>query len=290
MADKMTPAEREQLFRATAESEESRNQFAESWAEMINVVLPVEASVRSIFQVENLAPGAVPTYSSDVQPISAWYLPKMGQHPVNIVEVDEVTASTFEVIGDVSYKIRDVKHARINVAERSMARLIDSMVQFEETAGWDVIKAAVTSGNTTSGATSGGFTKALIDAGFELMGKNRDHKVTDIYCSPAGVADIRSWTATTIDPVTQREIFVNAGLGSIYGAEIHEVHFLADTEMYLLDTRNVNDPLGYMPIRDELTTFDDPTAIKRLRIGVFAYEEIGFVVMNANRIVKLLLA
>lgn len=290
MEEKIAPAEKMELFRATAESEEARGAFAESWAEMVNVVLPAETTVRTIFQVENLSPGAVPVYTSDVQPISAWYLPKFGQHPVNIVEVDEVSVGTFEVVGDVSYKLRDVKHARLNVAERAMARLIDSMVQFEETAGWDVIKAAVTSGQTTTGATSGGFSKTLIDAGFEVMEAHRDHVVTDIYCSPAGMADIRSWTQTTIDPVTQREIFVNAGLGSIYGAQIHVVHFLEDDEMYLVDTRNVADPLGYMPIRDELRTFDDPTAIKLFRVGVIAYEEIGFVCMNANRIVKLGLA
>jgi hypothetical protein len=75
---------------------------------------------------------------------------------------------------------------------------------------------------------------------------------------------------------------------SIYGAQIHVVHFLSDSEAYLIDARSdINDPIGYMPIRDELRTFDDPTAIKKFRVGVVAYEEIGFVVMNANRIVKL---
>ena len=283
----LTPAEKIEMFRATAESEVARNAFAESWAEMINVVLPVETTVRSIFQVENLAPGAVPVYTSDVQPINAWYLPKFGQNPVNVVEVEEVSVGTFEVVGDVSYKLRDAKHGRIDVANRSMQRLIDSMQQFEEQAGWDVIKAAVTTGNTVTGATSGGFSKALIDAGFQAMESHREHQVTDIYCSPAGMAYIRGWTQYAIDPVTQREIFVNAGLPSIYGAQIHVIHFLADTEMYLLDTRNVPDPLGYMPIRDDLRTFDDPTAIKNFRVGVIAYEEIGFVVMNPRRIVKL---
>jgi hypothetical protein len=286
MDEKITPAEKIELFRATAESEEARGAFAESWAEVIDVVLPVETSVRSIFQVETLAPGAVPVYTSDVQPISAWYLPKFGQHPINIIEVEEVSVGTFELTSDVSYKIRDAKHGRIDIANRSLYRLADAMALMEETCGWDVLKAAVTTGNTVTGATSGGFTKALVDSAFEVMEGRRDHVVTDIYVSPAAMADIRGWTTTTIDPITQREIFVNAGMTSIYGAQIHVVYFLEDTEMYCLDTRSVPDPLGFMPIRDELKTFDDPTAIKNFRVGVIAYEEIGFVVMDGNRIIK----
>jgi hypothetical protein len=279
MGDK---TEREELFQKSIASDVERARFAESWALMINEVLPEETSVRNIFTVENIPAGAVPIYTNDVQPISAWYLPKFGQVPQNIVEIDEVTVPTFELMGDVEYKLRDAKHARISIADRAMMRLKDSMIEQEEEAGWALLRAA-SSGSAISVSGAVGLTKAVVDKAWREMETNRGYKVTDIYVSASGMADIRAWTQTTIDPVTQREIFVNAGMPSIYGAQIHVVHFLASTEAYFIDA--TPNKLGFMPIRDELQTFDDPVAIKKFRVGVLAREEIGFVVMDAHAIV-----
>ena len=279
MGDK---TEREELFQKSIASDAERARFAESWALMINEVLPEETSVRNIFTVENIPAGAVPIYTNDVQPISAWYLPKFGQVPQNIVEIDEVTVPTFELMGDVEYKIRDAKHARISIADRAMMRLKDSMIEQEEEAGWALLRAA-SSGSAISVSGATGLTKAVVDQAWRTMETNRGYRVTDIYVSPSGMADLRGWTQTTIDPVTQREIFVNAGMPSIYGAQIHVVHFLASTEAYFIDA--TPNKLGFMPVRDELQTFDDPVAIKKFRVGVLAREEIGFVVMDSNAIV-----
>jgi hypothetical protein len=288
MGDKMTDETRSELFRKSIASEEDRTAFAESWGEMINEVLPVEATVRGIFTVENIPAGAVPIYTNDVQPFSAWYLPKFGQTPQNIVEIDEVTVPTFEITADVEYKLRDAKHARISIADRAMQRMIDSIVDLEEEAGWDVLRAAssgVSGGHTpVSGAASSGLTKSMIDTAFKMFESHRGYQITDIFVSPSGAADIRGWTQTTIDPVTQREIFVNAGLGSIYGVPIKVCHFLSASECYFMDL--TPGKLGYMPIRDALQTFDDPVAIKKFRVGVFAREEIGFVVMDSLAIMK----
>lgn len=279
-------ADKSELFRRSVASDEDRAKFAESWAEMINEVLPVETSVRNIFTVEQVPAGAVPVYTSDVQPINAYYLPKYGQAPQNIVEIEEVTVPTFEITSDVEYKLRDAKHGRISIAERAMQRLIDSVVQLEENAGWSTLRAACTTGNGNVASVSGetGLTKNVATEAFKVMESNRGYKVTDIYVSPSGLADIRSWTQNSIDPVTQREIFVNAGLPSLWGAEIHVVWFLNSNEAYFIDARP--NKLGYMPIRDELKTWDDPVAIKKFRVGVIAYEEIGFVVMDTKAIVK----
>ena len=56
MGDKMSATERAELFRQTSETKAARSEFAMSWAAMINEVLPVETTVRSIFTVEQLDP------------------------------------------------------------------------------------------------------------------------------------------------------------------------------------------------------------------------------------------
>jgi methylmalonyl-CoA mutase cobalamin-binding subunit len=194
----------------------------------------------------------------------------------------------FELASDVDYRLRDAKHGRINIADRAMQRLTDAMVLKEETAGWAPIVAAATADRTVTGAAASGLCKQYVDGAFKLMELTRERKVTDIYVGPGFMADIRGWTQNTIDPVTQREIFVNAGLMSIYGAQIHVVHFLDANEAYFLD--QTPNQLGYMPIRDELRTFDNPVVVPKFRVGIIAYEEVGFVVMDKTCIVKVALS
>lgn len=45
-------------------------------------------------------------------------------------------------------------------------------------------------------------------------------------------ADIREWTDTDIDPVTRREIFQAAGMGSIWNVQMHEIQHLGATGLY----------------------------------------------------------
>jgi hypothetical protein len=54
--------------------------------------------------------------------------------------------------------------------------------------------------------------------------------------------------------------------------------------MYFVDQRP--NKLGYLPVRDPLRTWDNPTSIDKYRQGVVAYEEIGFVIMDTKAIVK----
>jgi hypothetical protein len=278
--------EKSDLFKKTVASVEDREAHAASFGELILLQLPSEASVRSIYTVDVLPAGASPLYTIDIGTIDAWVLPKMGEHPLNLVTAEEVTIPTFEVTGDVTYKIQFARDGRFNVAERARLRLLDSIVDLEESAGWTLLRAACTAANTvTNVAPDTGLSKALISAAKALMESNRGYRPDTLYVSSNRAADIRDWEYTKIDQTTMREIFVDGGLGSIWNVNINVVWFLADDEAYMFDSRD--NKLGYMPIRDQLRTYDDPTAIKKYRVGVIAYEEIGFGVLDTKCIVKL---
>ena len=45
-------------------------------------------------------------------------------------------------------------------------------------------------------------------------------------------ADIREWTDTDIDPVTRREIFQAAGMGSVWNVALNEIQHLGATGLY----------------------------------------------------------
>ena len=285
MSDELTFEQKVERFRQSVASEEDRNAYAESWAELILVKLPAEATVRNIYTIERLPAGASPVYTLDFDYVNAWVLPKMGSHPINLLQTEEVTIPTFEVAGHVSYKLQLARDGRFQVADQARRRLKDSIVDLEETQGWTVLKAAVTAGNTFDlTATEDGLSLGVINQGFKVMEARRGYKITDIYASPNKVADIRTWTVTTISDEVQTRVFDNKGLGSIWGANIHTVYGLDDDEVYFIDGRE--GLLGYMPIREDLKTFDDPTAIKSFRVGIIAYEHIGFGVLDPDRIVK----
>lgn len=81
----------------------------------------------------------------------------------------------------------------------------------------------------SSGA--GYLSKELINkmiVGFKRIGRT----FTDLYLSPEDAADIREWTDTDIDPVTRREIFQAAGMGSIWNVRLHEIQHLGATGLY----------------------------------------------------------
>jgi len=282
----MSRREKEDMFRKTIASVESREANAASFGQLILEQLPSEATVRSIFTVDVLPPGANTLYTIDIGQINAWVLPKMGEHPINLVSAEEVTIPTFEVTGDVTYKIQFARDGRFNVADKARARLKDSIVDQEESAGWTLLRSAVTAGNTVpEPGGDPGLTKALISKGLAKMRSHRGYQAVDLYVSVNRASDIRDWEYTKIDPTTMRQIFVEGGLGSIWNMNITEFYFLEDDEAYIFDSRD--DKLGYMPIRDELRTYDDPTAIKKYRVGIIAYEEIGFGVLDPDCIVKL---
>jgi hypothetical protein len=82
-----------------------------------------------------------------------------------------------------------------------------------------------------SSTGAGYLSKELINkmmVGFKRIGRT----LTDLYVSPEDAADIREWTDTDIDPVTRREIFQAAGMGSIWNVSLHEVQHLGATGMY----------------------------------------------------------
>lgn len=78
---------------------------------------------------------------------------------------------------------------------------------------------------------AGYLSKELINkmmVGFKRIGRT----LTDLYVSPEDAADIREWTDTDIDPVTRREIFQAAGMGSIWNVSLHEIQHLGATGLY----------------------------------------------------------
>lgn len=185
--------------------------------------------------------------------IPVWVLPGLGYVAQNFIEGigEEVFVPTFTIDASGDWKITYARDSRIDIASKAAARAAKDLANYEEECGWRVIMPAATSGFAGKGllgsrpapiyeinpaSTGAGYlSKELINkmiVGFKRIGRT----LTDLYISPEDAADIREWTDTDIDPVTRREIFTAAGMGSLWGVNMHEVQHLGATGMY-----NIND-------------------------------------------------
>lgn len=267
-------------FKATAENADLRKAFAEKLSVPVLKSIEPQSSVRNIFMVDNVPAGALPEYPVDMSDIEdAVVMPRFGAVPQNIVVGDILTVPTFEIANSVEWKLSFARDGRYNIVERALEKLAASFVRAEEKAGWDTIRGSIDASNTLV-TTETYLSKTLFNDLITEMRAVNGYDPNVVYVSPRRAKDIRNWANTEIDPVTQREIFKAGGMGNIWNVEIRELRTLLDDEIFLFDTSK----LGVMPVRTSLQTFDDPTAIKKLRAGVGAWEEVGFAVIDKKAV------
>lgn len=267
-------------FKATADNESLRQAFAASLSIPVLKTIAPQTSVRDIFMVDELPAGALAEYPIDLNDLeTATIMPRLGAVPQNLVVGDSLLVPTFEVSNSVEWKLTFIRDGRYNIVERALEKLAESFVRAEELSGWSTIRGAVNASNTLVTSETA-LSKDLFNQLLTEMKQVTGYMPTVVYVSPRRASDIRAWTQTTIDYITQREIFQAGGIGSVFNIEIRELRTLNDNDVFLFDTTR----LGVMPIRSRMTTFDDPTAIRRLRAGVIAFEEIGFAVVDPKAI------
>lgn len=264
-------------FKATAEDVEIRKSFASSLSLPILKTIAPQSSVRDIFYVDELPAGSLAEYPVDLNDIeTAVVMPRLGAVPQNLVVGDSVIVPTFEVSNSVEWKLTFVRDGRFNIVERALEKLAESFIRAEELSGWATIRGAIYAGNTIASAQTT-LTKTVFNDMITEMRAVYGYEPSDVYVSPRCAKEIRNWADTQIDPVTRREIFQAGGLNQIWNVRLHELRTgLGDKEIFLFDTSK----FGVMPVRTNITSFDKPDAINRLRAGVIAYEEIGFGVLD----------
>jgi len=249
----------QELFKATAaintpEGIAAYRAFAAALTTPILQKIEQESIMRKLFAVERLGPGAQASYpvAEDFE-IPVWVLPGLGYVAQNFIEGigEEVYVPTFTIDASGDWKITYARDSRIDIPQRAAEKAAKGLADYEEECGWRIILPAATSSFSGKGllgsrpapiyeldpaSTGAGYlSKELINkmiVGFKRIGRT----LTDLYVAPEDAADIREWTDTDIDPVTRREIFQAAGMGSIWNVTLHEIQHLGATGLY-----NIND-------------------------------------------------
>ncbi len=281
-----------------------------------------------IFQPVVLGPGAAPEFPLDIlapgteKDYVAYTIPSTGRIPERHVEGDYVMVTTYEVASSIDWALKFSRDARWDVVGRAMQMLEGGFVLKNNRDGWHVLLAAGVGRNLVvydDAATAGLFTKRLIALGKTTMRRRaggnatslNKGRLTDLYLSPEGLEDIRSWDLTQIDDFTRRQIFEASGdnedvLPSIFGVNLHDVDELGigqEFQNYYTGTLGgtfpgskvelavgldlMNSDAFVNPIRSPIEIFEDPTFHRQRRAGMYGWAEHGYACLDSRRVMLL---
>ena len=184
--------------------------------------------------------------------------------------------------------------------------------------GWHTLLAAGVDRNILvydGDAADGQFTKRLISLLKTVMRRNAGGNtgsisrgvMTDLYCSPEAIEDIRNWGIDQVDEVTRREIYNSSDDGApltrVFGVNLHDIDELGEGQEYQLfysnqlgGSLNGTDPelvVGLdlsandsfiMPIKQEVQVYEDASLHRQQRAGFYGWAEIGFAVLDNRRV------
>ncbi|MCK9279279.1 MAG: hypothetical protein M0P71_01435 [Melioribacteraceae bacterium] len=285
----LTYDEKVALFQQTASDPVRRSEFAQSRAMVILPLLDTQSTIRSIFAPEQLPVGAQPTYDIPFDDVNcAWVMPKIGGIPQIQVEGTEISVSTFGLEAAVEYQMDVAEQGRFNVAERATTLLKNKVIDQEELAGWTLIHTHAATLDASqkvsdTGLNVSAFNK-LVTAGDVLR-----RKITDLYVSPSRFSDMRSWVeSSTYSQNMKDNAFNQSGLTNVWGVNIHKVYnpaLVSNDKAYAFGQRD-GVTYGVMPIRKNLTTFDNPLSIMSWKVGIMAREILGFAVLDEKGLIE----
>ena len=279
--------------------------------------------VTSIYEAMPLEPGASPEFPLDLLAPGtetehvAYTNPGNGRIPERHVEGDYVMVNTFGISSSIDFLLKYAREANWNVVSRAMQVLEASFVKKINDDGWHTLLAAAVDRNILvydADAAAGQFTKRLISLMKTVMRRNgggnsvtAPGRLTDMYCSPEAIEDIRNWGVDQLDEVSRREIYTSTDEGApltrIFGVNLHDLFEFGDSQEYQtyftsdlggsLQTSDVELVIGLdqgandsfvMPVKKEVEVYEDEGLHRLQRQGYYGWAELGFGVLDNRRV------
>jgi hypothetical protein len=271
--------------------------------------LPLPPGTSVEFPLDLLAPG-------DEDQFVAYTNPGNGRIAERQVEGDYVQVPTYGIAASIDWLLRYAREARWDIVARAMQVLEASFTKKINDDGWHTLLTAAADRNILvfdADATAGQFTKRLVSLMKSIMVRNgggntgsiRRSKLTDLFLSPEGLEDIRNWGIDQVDEITRREIFTAADgtLTRIFGVNLHDLVEFGENQEYqtfftgslggALATGDLELVVGLdmltndsflMPVKQEVTIFEDPALHRQQRAGFYGWAELGFCVLDNRRV------
>jgi hypothetical protein len=262
------------------------------------------------YPLDLLTPGAESQYY-------AYCIPNHGRIPHRYVESDQLMVPTYRLGNSIDANLRYIKNANWNVVSRMMEVMEAGFVKKLNDDGWQTILAAAVDRNiliNDPNASAGQFTPRLITLMKNFMRRNgggnsatlNRTKLTDLYCSPEAIDDIRAWNLELVSDAVRSNIYYSTDdsgeLMSIYNVRLHDLDELGEGQEYqnyytttLSGTMAASDTeiaIGLdlsrddsfvHPVVETLQVFEDNTLHRRGEFSLYGWMEIGFAVLDSRR-------
>ncbi len=249
----------------------------------------------------------------------AYTNPGHGRIPERTVEGDYIMVPTYSISNSIDFLLRYAREARWDVVARAAQVMEAGFVKKMNDDGWHTLLAAGVDRNILvydGDATAGMFSKRLVSLMQTVMRRNaggnsasiKRGSLTDLYLSPEGLEDIRNWGVDQADEVTRREIYTSSDDGSpltrVFGVNLHALDELGENQEYqVYFTNELSGTLGpssdvelvvgldlnandsfVMPVKQEVTIFEDDTLHRQQKAGMYGFAEIGYGVLDSRRV------
>lgn len=236
----------------------------------------------------------------------AYNNPGNGRIPERQVDADYIHLRTFMTANSIDILLRILRDANWDILGRMIEVLEAGFRAKMNVDGWRTILASAASRGATildAAATAGVPSRRLIsNLGIEMrrQGGNftalRRRKVSHIFMSPEGMEGIRNWSATEIDDITRRELYVSTlgditKVGNIEIVTLDEFGEDGPFNDYVINALGValsNSKKEYiiaadlsggslvMPVREKLMITTDPAMHRFQKAGFYGWFEGGY--------------
>lgn len=270
----------------------------------------VEPGSSTEFPLDLIAPGEEDNFV-------AYTNPGHGRIPERAVQSDYVTVPTYTITSSIDMLLRYAREAKWGVMARAMSVLRAGFVKKMNDDGWKTIVGAGVDRNILvydADAAIGQLTKRVISNMKTAMKRQSGGintgagRLTDVWMSPEALEEIRNWGVDQLDDTSRREVYTATDEASaitrLFGINLHSLFELgasnqyqnfytgtlsgtfpgSDTELLVGLDLSGNDSF-YMPVKQELSVFEDSELHRKQRMGWYAWAELGFAVLDTRRVI-----
>jgi len=244
---------------------------------------------RKAFHVDELPPGTNAIYDYDVE-VRGWLISEEGQAPEEQQRPKRVLVKTQEIVSRPKVSYAQVRERRYDIVNRVIEKAKSEVLAAEDSKIFSLMDKAGTASVTDTEYYNAPI--SLVGVQYlrqadlaSALGKIVRHDIPQgfIFINPQRQVDFTTWTDSTFDRQTQREVLTSGVLGYVYNMAVVQSRLVPMNKVWVTGVKEFT---GVMPEKQALTTLSSDTT-NDLSIGFVIFEEVGFYLWNSASIVEI---
>ena len=245
---------------------------------------------RKAFHVDELPPGTNAIYDFDVE-VRGWLISEEGQAPEEQQRPKRVLVKTQEIVSRPKVSFAQIRERRYDIVNRVIEKAKAEVLAAEDQKIFDLLHRAGTQVNSDTDFYNAPIpvivNPPVLDQKIlaQALGKIVKHDIPQgfIFVNPQRQVDFTTWTDSTFDRQTQREVLTSGVLGYVYNMAVIQSRLVPVDTVWVTGVKEFT---GIMPEKQALTTLSSDT-VTDLSVGFVIFEEVGFYLWNSSSVVEI---